>query len=55
MFRSQVEAGKSGVQMKIAIMLRGVDKQGGTRVYAKNLVPRMLELGDQVLVPQYGN
>ena len=35
------------MQTKIAIMLRGVDKQGGTRVYAKNLVPRLLELGDQ--------
>jgi glycosyltransferase involved in cell wall biosynthesis len=33
--------------MKIAIMLRGVDKQGGTGVYAKNLVPRLLELGYQ--------
>ena len=33
--------------MTIAIMLRGVDKQGGTGVYAKNLVPRLLELGYQ--------
>jgi len=31
--------------MKIALMLRGVDKQGGTGVYAKNLVPKLLEYG----------
>lgn len=33
--------------MKIGIMLRGVDKRGGTGVYARNLVPRLLDLGQE--------
>lgn len=31
--------------MKIGVMLRGVDKQGGTGVYARNLLPYLFELG----------
>ena len=33
--------------MKIGVMLRGVDKRGGTGIYAQNLVPKLLELGPE--------
>ena len=33
------------VTMQIGVMLRGVDKKGGTGVYARNLVPELLDQG----------
>lgn len=33
--------------MKAAVMLRGIDKKGGTGVYARNLVPELVRIGSE--------
>ncbi|HZM27036.1 MAG TPA: hypothetical protein VFB89_06745, partial [Gemmatimonadales bacterium] len=34
--------------MRIGVMLRGVDKKGGSGIYAQNLVPELLRQGSDV-------